>query len=253
MINITHYSIEIKAFKDIYEEKHPQLRGKKRNYILNRIFYMIPLSVWDESSIELYRNEIFITTPNSARALHPKRKPTYDVDEVVDKDMVYIDTVSAVYWSGKFPPKDGTEIASMGNGEDIILTLVGDEIVQTNIVGLPEWRVSRTIYFKYYWLFYIVAKDYWDKYPDDIYIESIHDDCPFSEEERKELLEKEKPLFDEGLIQAKKNYPEFTLAEEMVEEKKKEGTYWSELEAVYLESKRLKENLGKEVDETNTN
>jgi len=233
----------------------------KRILGLNRYkifsYYLFPILIGrtGEEADLLRSNEIFITTPNSARVASTtninKDWLGWVNGEVSGKLPKYISwTIRGIYNIGKSENQSG---GSMPSPEEYDIEVVGDEIVQTNDVGMPEWRISRKIYFKYFWLFYIVAKDYWDKYPDDIHIEPEDKDIILTEEEKKEILEQEKKVFEEALRLARENYPEFALAEEMVEEKKKEGTYWSELEAVYEESKRLKENLGKEVDETNTN
>jgi hypothetical protein len=120
-------------------------------------------------------------------------------------------------------------------------TWIEDDEVLYQYPGLEEpIRYPKDMYIKYFWLFYIVAVDFWEKYPEHVVTSQFVS--------HKEILENPKYLknyklfkkqFEKAVKEAEKNLKWAQEAREMVEEKKKEGTYWSELEQVAKECDKL--------------
>lgn len=129
---------------------------------------------------------------------------------------------------------------TMPTSEDADTWIEGDEVLY-NYPGLEKpIRYPKDLYIKYFWLFYIVAIDFWDKYPHHVYF-SQGSYTKLRDNDSRARLENFKNRFYSAVREAKQNLPWAQEAQKMVEEKKKEGTYWSELEQVAKECDRLEE------------
>ncbi len=253
--------LTIKSFNNVFTDgnMHQVKYGhvKDRSTLEKEIYekfgskVMFPIAATTEGpeTVMLRSKGIFIETPNTA-SVGTGEVETWVRWEKGEKIREKYTPIARSYTiRNVYADATTKEPRRLMSPEEYDIVVKGEEVVQTNTVAMPEWKVSRKIYFKYFWLFYIVAKDYWDKYPDDIHIQTKAPEKPLTEEEKEEILKKEKPIFEEALREAKKNYPEYELAEKMVEAKKKEGTYWEELKEVYKESIRLKEEIKKQAEE----
>lgn len=162
------------------------------------------------------------------------------------KEFEYTNSFPVVYNSTMIPVDSLEGMAkvkdpkTMPTTEEADTWIEGDEVLYT-YPGLEEpIRYPKDMYIKYFWLFYIVAVDFWDKYPEHVYVGNK----PFTVNEDKDTLKRlsvYKDRFVKAIQEAVKNLSWAQEAQNMVEEKKKEGTYWSELEQVARECEKLEE------------
>lgn len=108
----------------------------------------------------------------------------------------------------------------MPTSEEADTWIEGEEVLYT-YPGLEKpIRYPKDMYIKYFWLFYIVAVDFWEKYPQHVYIGNkpftVHKDLATINR-----LATYKSRFYAAITEAKRNLPWAQEAEKMVEEKKK--------------------------------
>ena len=149
---------------------------------------------------------------------------------VYNSTMITVDSLE-----GKAQDKNPLE---MPTSEEADTWIEGDEVLYINPGLENPIRYPKDMYIKYFWLFYIVAVDFWEKYPQHVYVGNK----PFNAHKDLATLHRlatYKSRFFAAVSEAKRNLPWAQEAEKMVEEKKKEGTYWSELAKVAEECDRL--------------
>lgn len=164
-----------------------------------------------------------------------------------DKEKLNENGLGVIVYNSTMIPVDSLELMAkdknpktMPTTEEADTWIEGDEVLYT-YPGLQEpIRYPKDLYIKYFWLFYIVALDFWDKYPQHVYF-SQGPYTKLRDDDSRARLENFKNRFYSAIREAKQNLPWAQEAEKMVEEKKKEGTYWDELEQVAKECDRLEE------------
>lgn len=149
---------------------------------------------------------------------------------VYNSTMIPIDSLEAM-------AKD-TNPKYMPTSEEADTWIEGNEVLYI-YPGLEEpIRYPKDMYIKYFWLFYIVAKDFWDKYPQHVYF-SQGSYTNKRDKDSRQRLEDFRERFGNAIEEAIRNLPWAKEANKMVEEKKEEGTFWSELADVAKECDKL--------------
>lgn len=143
------------------------------------------------------------------------------------KDHNYFSTFPTVYNSRRIPVDSLVEMAmvknvkSMPTSEESETWIEGNEVLYIN-AGLQETvRYPKDLYIKYFWLFYIVAVDFWDKYPQHVYVEIPDYRKNQGYTQLKKYRDFVQDTLNKAVKEAKRNLPWAQEAEKMVEEKKK--------------------------------
>lgn len=116
---------------------------------------------------------------------------------------------------------------------DEYIRFTDDNKAQYIQLGEVLIEMSQTNYFVYYWTYFTVAYDYWDRYPNDIYFDEFFKDKQLKKDQIIKLQDIKNKL-KELLDLAKTNYSnEFEILENFISIKKKDGSYWDELQEIH--------------------